>query len=151
MMEQRDVASDIASNGDLGAPSSDGHVGARDRGDTLLAISNALVKLHKRYFGKGPTRARTLYQGDVVVCIMRGGLTTAEKTLLEAGREGVVYQHRHEYQQAVKDVFIEAIEEIVGRKVLAFMSANHLDPAVLAEVFVLESERGGSGDADSPY
>jgi hypothetical protein len=43
----------------------------------------------------------------------------------------------------------EAVEALTGRKVVAFMSANHINPDVAAEVFVLDESVGrevASGD-----
>jgi uncharacterized protein YbcI len=121
---------------------------ARSRGDVLLEISNAIVRLYKEFYGKGPTKARTLYQGDLVVCLLRGGFTTAERTLHERGRSEVVLRQREEFQMALRDRFTEIVESIVGRKVVGFMSGSQLDPEMSVEVFVLESgDRNGDRGA----
>jgi uncharacterized protein YbcI len=66
---------------------------AHVRGETLAQISRSLVQLHSRY-GKGPTKAKTHLLDDMVVCILRGGFTTVERTLLETGKGESVYQMR---------------------------------------------------------
>ena len=55
-------------------------------GTALTAISDGMVKLLKEYYGVGPTQAKTYYHDDLVVCLMRGGFTRVEQTLLEGGR-----------------------------------------------------------------
>jgi uncharacterized protein YbcI len=96
-----------------------------------------MVRLYKQHFGKGPTRVRSYYQGDVVTCVLRDGYTRADLTLIEAGRASLVMTQRHELQQAVRDDFTKAVEEITGREVIGFFSGSQPDPAIEVEVFVL--------------
>src|SRR4051795_12902662 len=84
-------------------------------GEMLSQISNRMVQLHKRYYGKGPTKARSYIMGDLVVCLMRGGFTTAEETLIGSGRADLVHQQRGEFQMALRDEFTTAISEATGR------------------------------------
>jgi uncharacterized protein YbcI len=111
-----------------------------ERGTMLATISNTIVGLYKKLYGKGPTKARSYYLDDLVVCVLRGGLTRAELTLAEKGRGEAVTRQRSEFQQAVRNEFVAAVEAIVGRKVSAFMSMTHIDPEVSVEIFVLERE-----------
>lgn len=111
-----------------------------ERGALLATISNTIVGLYKTYFGKGPTKARSYYLDDMVICVLRGGLTRAELTLARSGRADAVERQRHEFQAAVRDEFVTAIEAIVGRRVTAFMSTTHVDPEVSVEIFMLERE-----------
>ena len=69
---------------------------------------------------------------------MRGGFTTVEQTLLDAGDVESVYQMRRRFQQATEDEFRRVIEEATGRKVIAYMSSINVDPDLAVEVFVLE-------------
>lgn len=106
----------------------------------LSAVSNQMVHLHKRYYGKGPTKARSYYVGDLLVCLMRGGFTRAEETLIESGRGDLVHEQRGEFQEALRHEFIEAVADATGRRVQAFMSTTHQDPELICEIFVLEPE-----------
>src|SRR3954449_8688693 len=90
-------------------------------GELLSTISNRMVQLHKRYYGKGPTKARTYLMGDLVVCLMRGGFTRAEETLIGSGRGGLVHEQRGEFQRALREEFVGSVEEVMGRRVVAFM------------------------------
>lgn len=116
-------------------------------GELLSAISNRMVQLHKRYYGKGPTKARSYVMGDLVVCLMRGGFTRAEETLIESGRADLVHEQRGEFQAALRHEFTGAISEITGRRVSAFMSNTHDDPPLIVELFVLEPETNGAHGA----
>ena len=58
------------------------------------AISDGVVALMKDFYGSGPTRTKTYVMDDLVVCIMRGGFTRVEQTLLESGRGDAVSQQR---------------------------------------------------------
>jgi uncharacterized protein YbcI len=113
-------------------------------GELLSAISNRMVQIHKRFYGKGPTKARSYVVGDLVVCLMRGGFTKAEETLIDSGRGQLVHEQRGEFQQALRDEFTGAISEITGREVVAFMSNTHEDPQLIVEIFLLEPEYDGS-------
>src|SRR5947199_4225577 len=114
-----------------------------NHGEVLSAISNRMVQLHKRYYGKGPTKARSYVMGDLVVCLMRGGFTKAEETLIESGRPNLVHEQRREFQEALRKEFAGAIEEVTGRKVSAFMSNTHADPPLIVEIFLLEPKGDG--------
>lgn len=113
-----------------------------ERGALLATISNTIVGLYKTYYGKGPTKARSYFLDDMVVCVLRGGLTRAELTLAQNGRSEAVTRQRREFQAAVRDEFVRAVEAIVGRRVTAFMSNTHVDPDVSVEIFMLEREPG---------
>jgi uncharacterized protein YbcI len=104
----------------------------------LAQISTGLVQLHSRYYGKGPTKAKTHMVNDTVVAILRGGFTTVERTLLDTGEVESVYQMRRSFQQAMEDEFRQIVEEATGRRVIAYMSSIHVDPDLAVELFVLE-------------
>ena len=106
-------------------------------GAARTAISDGMVALLKEFYGVGPTQAKTYYHDDLVACLMRGGFTRVEQTLLEGGRTSAVIQQRMEFQEVMRDRFTAVIEEATGRKVVGFMSGNQQDPDMICEVFVL--------------
>jgi uncharacterized protein YbcI len=112
----------------------------------LARISTGLVQLHSRYYGKGPTKAKTHMVDGTVVCILRGGFTTVERTLLDTGEVEPVYQMRRSFQQAMEDEFRQIVEESTGRKVIAYMSTVHVNPDLAVEIFVLEPVEGSVED-----
>jgi uncharacterized protein YbcI len=112
------------------------------RGETLAQISTGLVQLHSRYYGKGPTKAKTHLVGDMVVSILRGGFTRVERTLLDTGQVESVYQMRRSFQQAMEDEFRRVVQEATGRNVIAYMSSINVDPDLAVELFLLEPVEG---------
>ncbi|HET7572002.1 MAG TPA: DUF2294 domain-containing protein [Gaiellaceae bacterium] len=107
-----------------------------------LAISNAITRIHREHYGRGPTGARTVMQRNYVVCFLDDIYTPVERTLIEAGRFETVRTTRQEFQDAMGPRFVEAVESATGRAVVAFMSQVHFDPDMAAEIFVLEPEAG---------
>jgi len=110
------------------------------RGSVTAAISNAVVRLMREYTGRGPTKARTVMARDVVTVLLQDTMTKGEQSLAAAGKADIVLQMRHEFQRTMSDDLIGAVEMLTERKVLAFMSDNHIDPDIAAEVFVLEPQ-----------
>lgn len=109
----------------------------QDEGAARTAISDGMVALLKDYYGVGPTQTKTYYNDDLVACLMRGGFTRVEKTLLEGGRTAAVIQQRMEFQEVMRERFIAVIERATGRRVVGFMSGNQQDPDMICEIFVL--------------
>ena len=107
------------------------------RGAVLTAISDGLVGLFKEYYGHGPTRAKAYYQDDLVVCVLRGGYSRVERTLLDSGRGDAVVQQRMEFQEVMRERFNEVVAEATGRPVIGFMSGNQQDVELMCEVFLL--------------
>jgi uncharacterized protein YbcI len=102
-------------------------------------ISTSTVRLLHEYTGRGPTKAKTLINDDVVTVLLADTLTTGERKLVDNGRSDRVLQLRHDYQLTMRDDLIAIVERQLDRKVIAFMSQNHIDPDLAVEVFVLES------------
>ena len=110
---------------------------ALTHGDMLTAISDGLVALLKEFYGRGPTRAKSYYEDDLVVCLLRGGFTRVEQTLLEGGRGSSVIQQRMDFQELMRQRFESVIESATGRHVIGFMSGNQQHPDMMCEVFIL--------------
>ena len=109
----------------------------RTHGDVLTAISDGLVALLKEFYGHGPTRTKSYFADDLVVCVLRGGFSRVEQTLLEGGRGAAVIQQRMEFQELMRLRFEEVIEHATGRRVIGFMSGNQQHPDMMCEVFIL--------------
>jgi uncharacterized protein YbcI len=106
-------------------------------GDVLTAISDGIVGLLKEYYGRGPSRAKSYYEDDLVVCLLRGGFTRVEHTLLEGGRGSSVIQQRMDFQELMRERFEAVVERATGRRVIGFMSGNQQHPDIMCEVFIL--------------
>jgi len=109
-----------------------------EHGDVLTEISDGMVALLKEYYGRGPSQAKSYYHDDLVVCLLRGGFTRVEQTLLEGGRTAAVIQQRMEFQEVMRDRFSAVIEAATGRRVIGFMSGNQQQPDMICEVFILD-------------
>ena len=107
-------------------------------GSTSAAISDAAVRVLREYTGRGPTKVRTIMGRDMAVILMGDTLTKAERSLVESGDEPLVHDIRHRFQMTMRDDLVEIVEKCTGRIVAAFMSANHFNPDLAAEIFVLE-------------
>ena len=97
-----------------------------------------MVKLHSRFYGKGPTEAKTYAINDTILCMLRGGFTTVEETLMADGKRDDVERIRRSFQDTMKERFIEVIESTLERRVIAYMSQIHAQPDVAIELFLLE-------------
>ena len=113
------------------------------RGRRAAEISTRAVQVLHDYTGRGPTRAHTVINRDSVLILVGDTLTKGERTLVATGQEQFVIDMRHRFQKAMQEDLIAAVEKIMGRKVIAFMSANHVDPDMAAEVFALEPASDG--------
>ena len=108
-----------------------------DHGDVLSAISDGIVALLKEFYGRGPTRAKSYYEDDLVVCVLRGGFSQVERTLLAGGRGQAVIQQRMEFQEVMRERFARVVEDATDKRVIGFMSGNQQDPDLMCEVFIL--------------
>jgi uncharacterized protein YbcI len=101
-------------------------------------INNGAVQVLRDYTGRGPTKARTVIDHNSVTIFLSDTLTPGERRLADGGRGEHVLNNRHEFQRLMRDDLVKVVEEALDRKVIAFMSTNHIDPDMAVEVFVLE-------------
>jgi uncharacterized protein YbcI len=108
-------------------------------GDTLLsAITDAMVALHERYHHRKPATAKSIRLGDdLLACVLGGVYTDVEKTLIELQRSTTVQRTRSDFQQAMQQRFIDEVERLSGRHVLAFISNTNVGPDIEVELFML--------------
>jgi uncharacterized protein YbcI len=115
-------------------------LGNSDRqGMELQELSNAMVQIYKEQFGRGPTKARTQYAGpDTLVATLENSLTPAERSMLAADEHQRVREIRMFFQHASEREFVDAVEQITGRKVRGFVSGTDTDQDISSEIFYLE-------------
>ncbi|HVF77336.1 MAG TPA: Na-translocating system protein MpsC family protein [Solirubrobacteraceae bacterium] len=106
-------------------------------GTASAAISNLIVRLFSQYTGRGPTKARTIVNEDMITVVLQDTLTRAEITLVEKDYQPLVLLTRRTFQDVMGDEMIAGVEEVTGRTVIAFLSANHIDPDIAVETFLL--------------
>jgi uncharacterized protein YbcI len=105
--------------------------------ESLAAVANEIVRLKAQYYGKGPTEAKAYQNDDVLVVALKGGLTTVERTLLDAGDVALVRQVRLRFQEVMEQSFVDAVQRLTGRSVRSYMSQIVFDPDFCFEFFVL--------------
>jgi uncharacterized protein YbcI len=108
------------------------------QGERAAEISNLVVKLVYEYTGRGPTQARTYLNDNVITVVLQDNLTKGERSLVRSGKEDLVLNVRLAFQKTMEDDLVAGIEAVTGRKVHAFLSANHMDPDIAIESFVLD-------------
>ena len=108
-------------------------------GQPLGAISQRIVQVYKEHYGRGPANARVHMTGNLVVCVLEGVLTSADRTLRDAGERRLLAEHRDAFQRAVGGRLVATVEAFTGRAVVSLMSDVDLDAECSCGVFVLES------------
>src|SRR5215212_12229916 len=125
----------------------DAHAETVQSGNAMAAVSSAIVKLHQEQFGRGPTHARSHWAGrDAVVCVLENALLPAERAMVEMGEDQRVRESRTFLQAATARLFVEVVEDIVGRKVRGFASATDPGANIVFEVFTFDAEAGAPTD-----
>jgi len=117
-------------------------------GELLAAISTKVVKLLREHYGRGPMKAKTYVLDDLIVCVLRDGHTTIEQTMMESGEEQQVLDMRRNFQRMMAADYKGIIEDLTGRKVVAFLSQTHVDPDITLEVFFVDRPLDGFGAAE---
>ena len=107
-------------------------------GELAARISTTVVRALARTTGRGPTKARTTLGDNGIFVVIQDSLTRGEPTLADAGEGNAVLDLRRRWQRVMQTELSEEIEQLTGRKVIGFMSDNHLDPDLAVEVFILE-------------
>ena len=106
-------------------------------------ISRTAVQILREYTGRGPTKARTMVNHDSVMIVLGDTLTRGEHKLVELGKAERVLELRHDFQMAMQGDLTALVEDTLERKVIAFMSDNHIDPDFAVEIFMLEPDGAG--------
>ena len=122
--------------------------GERPAGGRLnAAVARAVVHAHNEYRGRGPTKAQAFFNQQVLVVLMEDTMTKAERSLVRDGKNDAVFEIRRQMQSTMHADMVASIEDLTGRKVIAFMSANHIAPDYAAELFVLDASIAGQATA----
>lgn len=118
------------------------------KGSIPAAISSAVVQLMREYTGRGPTKARTYIDEDLITVVLQDTLTMGERSLVRDGETDLVLTSRKAFQRTMSTQLIAAIERLSGRSVFAFLSDNHIDPDIAVETFVLAPTINGDEDGE---
>jgi uncharacterized protein YbcI len=123
-------------------------------GQMLAQLSNEMVRTLKKFYGKGPTSAKSYMLDDLLIIVMRGGMTTAEQTMKDFDQTDRVREFRQTFENEMTGRLIRRVEEITGRKVVTHQSQIMFDPDVIVEMFVFADQapaavRAGASDHDA--
>lgn len=115
-------------------------------GRLLAQISTSIVAILREHYGRGPMKAKTYALDDIIVVVMRGsGFTALEQTIMDSGQPGRVVAMREEFQNLVAERYRGTIEDLTGRKVVAFLSQAHVEPDITVEMFFVDGPLPGFG------
>ena len=115
-------------------------------GRLLAEITNRIVSLVREHYGRGPIKAKTYVLDNLIVCVLTdGGFTAIERTMIGGGEPERVLEMRRDFQRMMKVRYSEMIEELTGRKVLAFLSQAHVEPDLTIEMFLMDGPLAGFG------
>lgn len=136
----------------MASVSSDGRTSADPSkevaGGIAAEISNSIVSLLKEYSGRGPTKARTYLHERMVICVIENALTRGEQQMAQHGEEEQAVESRRTYQRLIREEAKTAVEELTGRRVVALLSDNALEPDVGIEAFVFGDETPPAGNGE---
>ena len=110
-------------------------------GDMLARLSDEMVRAKKQFFGRGPEQAKSYMLDDLLIVVMRGGLTTAEQTMLRFGRQNLVREFRQLFENDMTDVLTGLVEQTTGRTVVNYQSQIMFDPDIIVEMFFFAEPR----------
>jgi uncharacterized protein YbcI len=114
-------------------------------GKLLSEITNRIVSFMREHYGRGPIKAKTYVLDNLIVCVLSDGFTAIERTMMEGGEPERVLEMRRDFQRMMKVRYSEMIEELTGRKVLAFLSQAHVEPDLTIEMFLMDGPLAGFG------
>lgn len=111
---------------------------ASPQGAQAAAVSNGIVGLFRKHYGRGPVKAKTFIMDEYVCTILHETLTPSERTLVADGKEEMVRDFRLAFQTAMAEEFKGVVEESTGREVRSYQSQIAFHPEVCFEFFWLD-------------
>jgi uncharacterized protein YbcI len=110
-------------------------------------VSQEVVRTMKDLYGRGPTHAKTYLCDEYVFCVMSGGMTRHEETMIRGGAQDAVRDYRLRFQSVIGPDLISRVEAVLQRKVVSYHSQVLFDPHRLVEIFLLDrpAVSGGLG------
>jgi uncharacterized protein YbcI len=116
-------------------------------GELQAALSNAIVRIMRDFYGKGAARSRTMLFDEYVFVVLEDVLTTAEMTLRNGGAGELVQRVRLVFEDLMTATFVGEVERLTGRTVVAYHSQIVLEPPSCFEIFVLDPTQVDDDDA----
>jgi uncharacterized protein YbcI len=107
-------------------------------GPLMQDIAKAIVRAQHRRLGRGAPRARVVASEDLLIVVLQDPFTKSEQSLIADGRDAAVLELRAQSEQMLEAELVEIVERSTGCRVEAFLSAAHVAPQLVVEVFVLD-------------
>ena len=99
----------------------------------------------REHYGRGPIKAKTYVLDNLIVCVLTDGFTAIERTMMTGGEPERVLDMRRDFQRMMKERYGDMVEQLTGRKVLAFLSQTHVEPDLTIEIFLMDGPLAGFG------
>ncbi len=97
-------------------------------------VSQAIIEIYRPAHDVTRTGVSSHMAKDILICVLEDVGSEAEQA--EAGADGVLDERRR-FQRDHEAEFCAAVEQVTGRRVRTFLSANHVTQGIAAEVFFL--------------
>jgi uncharacterized protein YbcI len=107
-------------------------------GELNAAVARAVVGIYRAVRGRGPTKARATFRGDVVVVVLEDVLTAAERSLILSGQAEEALTVRRKVHDVMRRLLGQAVADLTGAHVRASLGDSQHDPDMAVEVFVLD-------------
>ncbi|WP_168211466.1 DUF2294 domain-containing protein [Actinosynnema sp. ALI-1.44] len=110
------------------------------------AVAEKITSLERSFYGRGPRSVKVSVSDDdpiSLVVLSVDSLTVADAVLSERGLKDAVIRHHEALHEATKAEFQEAIEEIVGSPVSAYLAQVHPTTGLAVRVFVFSDQDDG--------
>jgi len=101
-------------------------------------VSQVVVRTMKDLYGRGPTHAKTFFCDEYVFCVLSGGMTRDEETMVRGGEHEAVREYRLRFQAVIAPELVRRVEDVLDRRVVSYHSQVMFDPDRLVEIFVLD-------------
>jgi uncharacterized protein YbcI len=112
-------------------------------------VSQTVVRTMKDLYGRGPTHAKTYFCDEYIFCVMTGGMTRDEETMVRGGEHEAVRDYRLRFQAVIAPELIRRVEDVLERKIVNYHSQVMFDPDRLVEIFVLDPADESAPSAQS--
>ena len=119
--------------------------GELEGGKLRVRDHRRIVSLTREHYGRGPIKTKTYILDNLIVCVLSDGFTAIERTMMDGGEAERVLEIRRDFQRMMKNRYSQMIEELTGRKVLAFLSQVHVEPDLTIQMFLMDGPLAGFG------
>jgi uncharacterized protein YbcI len=110
---------------------------------SLSAISDAAAALHCEHFRRGPRSIRSYVTDDLVVCVLSGILTPAERTLVDAGEADQVRWRRAIHQVSFEETYARRMATTMGRPVSFYLDTVSIELDIAVYIFTTDPKQVG--------